>query len=237
VLSWPFAKTLGALARTALTAVSLYHPAPDRDREVFDTVKTALLASSNQAFFTALRPTEHFIIPSRQGRGELVVGQTLLSQLSRDLLSIGLGVRFRAPGTSMHPTIRHGDLITVEPVAPPKLKRGDIVLYRLQSDFIVHRIVNVEERKSRGFTFILRGDASVACDAPVKPEQVLGKVVCLERDHHLIDPYSLRVRLWSRLYPWLARLKRSVFGRFLPQSVQRQEIRAPGAKILVNSKR
>ena len=95
----------------------------------------------------------------------------------------------------MHPTIRHGDLITVEPAAPSNLKRGDIILYRLQNGFIAHRIVNIEERNSCGLTFILRGDASTTCDALVKSEQVIGKVVCLERGHRRIDPYSLRVRL------------------------------------------
>jgi signal peptidase len=135
--------------------------------------------------------------------------------LSGDLLSLGLGVRFRAPGTSMHPTIRHGDLITVEPVSPANLERGDIILYRLQDSFIAHRLVSIEEGNGCGLTFILRGDASVSDDAPVKPEQILGKVVCLERGHLSIDPYSLRVRLWSMLYLWLARLKRGVFRRFV----------------------
>jgi signal peptidase len=144
--------------------------------------------------------------------------------LSGDLLSFGLGVRFRAPGTSMHPTIRHGDLITVEPVAPCNLKRGDIILYRLQNDFIAHRLVNIEERNGCGLTFFLRGDASTTCDAPVKPEQVLGKVVCLERGHRRIDPYSRRVRLWSMLYLGLARLKRGVFQWFLPLSAQREYV-------------
>ena len=92
--------------------------------------------------------------------------------LSGDLLSFGLGVRFRAPGTSMHPTIRHGDLITVEPVTPSNLRRGDIILYRLQNGFIAHRIVNIEKRNGCGRTFILRGDASTTCDAPVKSAQV-----------------------------------------------------------------
>jgi signal peptidase I len=120
----------------------------------------------------------------------------------------------------MHPTIRHGDVITVEPVEPNILKGGDIILYRLQSDFIAHRIVKIEERDGCGLTFIVRGDASVTCDAPVKPEQILGKVACLERDHQVIDPYSLRIKLWTMLYPWLARVKKIVFGRFLPQSAE-----------------
>jgi signal peptidase I len=137
--------------------------------------------------------------------------------LSGELLSLGCGVRFRAPGTSMHPTIRHGDVITVEPVEPTNLKRGNIILYRLQNGLIAHRIVNIEEEEGCGLTFILRGDASTICDAPVKSEQVLGKVICLERGHLSIDPYSWRVRLWSMFYLWVVGLKRTVCERFLPQ--------------------
>jgi signal peptidase I len=118
----------------------------------------------------------------------------------------------------MHPTIRHGDVITVEPVEPANLKRGDIILYRLQNDFIAHRLVNIEERNGCGLTFILRGDASTTCDAPVKPAQVLGKIVRVERGHRRIDPYSPKVRLWSQLYLSLARLKKGVFQWLLPQS-------------------
>ena len=105
------------------------------------------------------------------------LGFSHFGDLSAELLSLGFGVRFRAPGTSMHPTIRHGDLITVEPVAPSNLKRGDIILYRLQNAFIAHRLVNIEEQNGCGLTFFLRGDASTTCDAPVQPEEVLGKVV------------------------------------------------------------
>jgi len=139
------------------------------------------------------------------------LGFNHFNDLSGELLSLGFGVRFRAPGTSMHPTIRHGDLITVEPVASSNLKRGDIILYRLRNDFIAHRLVNIEERNGCGLTFFLRGDASTTCDAPVKPTQVLGKVVCLERGQRRIDPYSRRVRLWSMLYLWLGHLKRAIF--------------------------
>jgi len=136
----------------------------------------------------------------------------------------------------MHPTIRHGDVITVEPAVPANLNRGDIILYRLQDNFIAHRIVNIKESDRSELTFILKGDASIACDGPVKTEQVLGKVICLERDQRIIDPYNWRVRIWSMFYLWLARLK-SVFELFLPRSLHRQQIRAHVAEILVNSKR
>jgi signal peptidase I len=149
------------------------------------------------------------------------LGFSHFGDLSAELLSLGFGVRFRAPGTSMHPTIRHGDLITVEPVASSKLKRGDIILYRLQNAFIAHRLVNIETGNGCGLTFILRGDASTSCDAPVGAQQVLGKIFFLERGHHRIDPYSRRVRPWSMLDLWLARLKRGIFQWFLPLSAQR----------------
>ena len=38
--------------------------------------------------------------------------------------------------------------------------------------------------------FVLRGDASTTCDDPVKVEQVLGKVVAIEREGCRFDPYS-----------------------------------------------
>ncbi len=149
------------------------------------------------------------------------LGFSHFGDLSGELLSLGFGVRFRAPGTSMHPTIRHGDMITVEPLASAKLERGDIIFYRSQDSFIAHRLVNIEERNNCGLTFILRGDASAACDAPVESEQILGKVVRVERGHRRIDPYSRKVRLWSMLYLWLARLKRGICQWFLPQSAPR----------------
>ena len=46
-----------------------------------------------------------------------------------ELLRRGAYVRFRAIGASMQPTIEDGELITVAPVAPESVKRGDILLY------------------------------------------------------------------------------------------------------------
>jgi len=187
-----------------------------QNTEAIDTVKAASLPQKTRSSSPSL---------------------SYFDNLSAQLLSLGLGVRFRAPGTSMHPTIRHGDMITVEFLAPAKLKRGDIILCRFRGGFIAHRIVNIEKRSGYELTFILRGDASTFCDAPVKPEQILGKVVCLERGNQIIDPYSLRIRLWTMLYFCLARYKRNVFEKFLPRSARRQEKRTPSTKILVDGKR
>ncbi len=61
-----------------------------------------------------------------------------------ELLRSGQAVRFRAPGNSMHPTIKNSETITVEPVAPSSVKVGDIILYRSKAGIIAHRVIRIE---------------------------------------------------------------------------------------------
>lgn len=118
----------------------------------------------------------------------------MLEELGTELLRSGYGVRFRATGQSMNPTIRDGEAITVEPISPEDMRRGDIILYRTAKGFIAHRIILIEKDDDNGLVFIPRGDASATCDAPVSFEQVLGRV---ESSEHF------RVR-------WLNALRRNV---------------------------
>ena len=60
---------------------------------------------------------------------------TLFGDLSQRLLSMGLGFRFQARGTSMEPAIRDGDLLQVMPVVAEELGRGDIVLFADGANF------------------------------------------------------------------------------------------------------
>ena len=43
-----------------------------------------------------------------------------------ELLVDGHGVKFRAPGNSMYPTIRNGDVITVTPLGASSVTTGDM---------------------------------------------------------------------------------------------------------------
>ena len=56
--------------------------------------------------------------------------------------------------------------------------------------------------------FILRGDASRTFDDPVSSEQVLGKVISLERNGKIVNPYSFRHKLACWGHRWTVRLKR-----------------------------
>lgn len=127
--------------------------------------------------------------------------------ITTELLRCGKSVRFQAPGRSMHPTIKDGETITVEPVKPSGIKRGDIVLYRLEKGVIAHRVVRIEKNDGAPL-FILRGDALGAPDEAAAVQQVLGKVVSVQRGGRSIDPYSRRAKMVRIAYVCAFRLRR-----------------------------
>jgi len=55
--------------------------------------------------------------------------------------------------------------------------------------------------------FILRGDASLTYDEPVKSEQVLGKVISIERNGSSVNPYSIKHKFACWLFGLPSRLK------------------------------
>jgi hypothetical protein len=58
--------------------------------------------------------------------------------------------------------------------------------------------------------FTLRGDASAICDDPVEEQQILGKVVSVERHGRKIDLYSRKARVLHIAYFRASHFKRSI---------------------------
>src|SRR6185295_11720684 len=94
--------------------------------------------------------------------------------LAERLLRAGHHVRFPAEGTSMLPTIGDGDTLTVAPVEPRAVRKGDVVLYRASGRAIAHRIVDVQETGSADLVFLARGDGKSGLDQPIESGQILG---------------------------------------------------------------
>ena len=92
-------------------------------------------------------------------------------------------VRFLARGYSMLPTLWPGDLLTVETVSFEEVSPGDVVLYQRWERLFIHRVL----RKLTGTagsdrpTLVTRGDSMTGFDAPVFPEELLGRVVTIQR--------------------------------------------------------
>jgi len=157
---------------------------------------------------------------TKRSKGSAIrCAQPLFIDVSTELLRRRQCVRFRAPGLSMHPTIKEGQTITVAPISPLDIKRGDILLYILGRKIIAHRVVSIEKKKSDSSNqpskfcsrlFLLRGDASTICDEPVEAQQILGKVVFVERDGRSINLCSRKAKIFRLAYKSASHLKRLI---------------------------
>lgn len=133
------------------------------------------------------------------------VGPEAIRQLFIDLLTEGYIIRSRAVGESMAPCIKKGDLLVVKPFALEEAGIGEIVAYRKeesQSVLTTHRVVARGKDQGQGY-LITQGDRNIYRDLPLFPQDVLGKVVGIERKGQLISLqtpfYHLRGYLMARL--------------------------------------
>ena len=93
--------------------------------------------------------------------------------LSTELIESSGGLRFRAHGRSMLPTIHSGDILTVEKGDPNELCIGDVVMIQTASSSVLaHRII-----KQDGDIWITCGDALQMHDAPFTAESIAVEVV------------------------------------------------------------
>jgi signal peptidase I len=112
---------------------------------------------------------------------EVAVQSVRFIETLQDLLALGHAVRFQADGWSMHPTIRFGETIVIEPLGQSPVRVGDVLLYRRGQGAIAHRVIQVACSTAGRRRLILRGDAADCRDSPIELEQVLGRVVGVER--------------------------------------------------------
>jgi signal peptidase I len=135
---------------------------------------------------------------------EGTVNSACFIETLEELLGRGHAVRFQADGWSMHPTIRFGEIIVIEPLGQVPVRAGDVLLYRHCRGAIAHRLVRVASSTAGRPTVILRGDAADCCDSPIELKEVLGRVIAVERCGRVVR-FGLRTRIWS---PVLARALR-----------------------------
>jgi len=86
--------------------------------------------------------------------------------------------RFKVTGRCMNPLIQKGDWVTIEPFLinqPPR--QGDIVLINRRNDFAIHRLLKI-----MGNEVITRGDWSFSSDPPFNRDNILGKVIIIDKN-------------------------------------------------------
>jgi signal peptidase len=113
----------------------------------------------------------------------------------------------------MYPAIRDGEAVRVEPIGSHEIRRGDILLYQSERGVTAHRVVGVKEDDG-GRVFTLRGDALAMCDAPVRAEQVLGRLVAVERKGREVRLVGRRAGIGRGARVCVAYLKRGLRSGF-----------------------
>ena len=138
------------------------------------------------------------------------------ASIAHGVLSRGRILKFKAKGGSMSPFIRNGDVVEVVP-AKGKINLGDIILYRSSyGNPVVHRVIQRNKE-----SIITKGDSVPSSDEPILSEQVLGRVVAVEKNGWRMRLDSPMVRLLnillalispfsSLIYPSLRLVKRTI---------------------------
>jgi hypothetical protein len=89
----------------------------------------------------------------------------------------GREVSFTISGTSMEPLLKAGDRVTVHPVHPDQLRRGDLVAFAGERRVIIHRVVR-RRKAGSGWLYCQKGDNCTGWSW--LPERaVLGRVVSI----------------------------------------------------------
>lgn len=146
-----------------------------------------------------------------------------------DSLNKGAAVSFIARGQSMWPWISDGAQVTISPISPIDLKRGDVILLRIignterqGSAWVLHRLIRRDPTRALLYT---QGDRTPRPDEPWREEALLGVLTSVRATssstprvfrtlmlHSIVSkPRSLRARylglIWSMTYRLFFRIK------------------------------
>ena len=110
----------------------------------------------------------------------------------------GAAFRFKAPGSSMRPSIRDKDTLTLSPLRGMAPLPGEIAAFRrlLTNRLILHRVI-----KKKGKTYFFRGDGQHHIDAGIPENNIIGVVTQVERGGRvLFQPDRFCHPMLTRLY-------------------------------------
>lgn len=120
--------------------------------------------------------------------------------LATEILRSRGTLRLSAFGNSMLPTLWPGDRLTIRQRSIEQVLPGDVVLFAREGRFFIHRVLRKLVLDSHP-RLLTRGDAMPDTDAPVCAEELLGKIVSIERQQGRERPVPRcsRPRRWIGL--------------------------------------
>ena len=115
-----------------------------------------------------------------------------LVELSVKILNDKKCIRGRLKGKSMNPIISNNEIITIKPVSADDIMVGDIIAFK--SNLIVtHRLIR-KYRNGDKRIIVTKGDSSRDFDIPTKGENILGRLISIEKHNGVV--INLETRTW-----------------------------------------
>ena len=116
-----------------------------------------------------------------------------LKEVSLSLLAEGKSLRIKTTGYSMFPAIRPGNIVIIARVKNrSNLTAGDIVVFKRDSDFILHRLTDIRHQDDNTI-FITQGDSSVNEDKPITADKIIAVVTTIETKRRIIQPHRSKI--------------------------------------------
>jgi signal peptidase I len=124
------------------------------------------------------QPTEDWTARYVQAGGSRPLSGPALAAVARDVLARDRSFRFLAPGASMSPFIRSGDVLTLVPFDPESCAPGDVVAFARPgtSALVVHRVT-----LATGSWCRIQGDNNQEPDGGIPCDTIIGRVSRVER--------------------------------------------------------
>ena len=122
-----------------------------------------------------------------------------IQELFLEVLRSSGQAKLAVTGTSMLSSIWPGDILEVRRESAAAISPGEVVLYARNGGFAAHRVIE-KVSGPEGPLLVTRGDRLSVSDAPVSPEELLGRVTAILRRGRHIDP---RLTVRDRVVSWV----------------------------------
>jgi signal peptidase I len=117
----------------------------------------------------------------------MTVSNPSARNLAKEALHKSGRVRMLVSGASMVPTLRPGDLITVESARAGEIRPGEMVVFALSGRLVVHRVI-AKTGDPREPLLATRGDRARRDDPVVSSVELFGRVTQIERGNRRVRP-------------------------------------------------
>ena len=143
--------------------------------------------------------------------GTKIIANTTALKIIEEYINAGLSVRLTVRGNSMSPLLLDGiDSVMLHPCIANELKPQEIILFRYNGGFILHRIILIElsAGQDQVSSITTKGDALTSTET-ITPEDVVA-VASLPKQTFIQKLYRRMVFTGARVKIKLARMRSAI---------------------------